>query len=71
MSKNITLQSEYRLVAVGIVAMGAALLVLWQWRVTMKELDALEKGQESNFGVLIKNIQERDAVKVPKENNDQ
>lgn len=71
MNKNTTLQSEYRLVAVGLVAIGAALIVLWQWRATMKELDALEKGQESNFGVLIKNIQERETVKMSGENNDQ
>ncbi len=58
------------MVAVGIVALGATLIVLWQWRITMKELKAFEHGQESNFDVLLKNIQENRSNKLLENTDD-
>jgi len=53
MSDVKTRQSEYRLAAVGIVALFTAALVLWQWHVTVQELDALSIGAESNYGFVL------------------
>lgn len=49
LSSIATRKSEYRMAVVGILAFCAAVVMVWQWAVTMRELDALAAGEASRF----------------------
>lgn len=59
-----TLRSEYKLAVVGIVALCAAIVVLWQAKIVMDDLDRLDSESQSHFDAVLKNYRDhRDALK--------